>query len=42
MEQNISVQEYYKIILYLYQLKNSDTIQIYLWKSECQKKILKI
>ena len=28
MEQNISIQEYYKIILYLYQLKSTLNISV--------------
>ena len=48
MEQNISIQEYYKIILYLCQLKNTLNILVALLQficgnlMECQKKILKI
>ena len=48
MEQNISIQEYYKIILYLYQLKNTLNVLVALREfirenvMECQKKILKI
>ena len=48
MEQNISIQEYYKIILYLYQLRNTLNISVALLKfiredlMECQKKVLRI
>ena len=48
MEENISTQEYYKIIFYLYQLKNTLNILVALLKfihgnlMECQKKLLKI
>ena len=48
MEQSISIQEYYKIILNLYQLKNTLNVLVALHKfvpenvRECQKKILKI
>ena len=31
MEKNISIQEYYKIILYLYQLKNTLNILVALY-----------
>ena len=43
MDQNISVQEYYKIILYSYQLKNALSILVALLEficgnlMECQK-----
>ena len=48
MEQNIFLQEYFKIIYYLYQLKNTLNILVALLGlkrenlMECQKKILKI
>ena len=47
MVQNVSIQEYYKIILYLYQLKNTLNIFMALLEfirgnlMKCQKKILK-
>ena len=47
MEQNIFLQEYYKIIQYLYQLKDTLKILVALLRlirgnlMECQKKILK-
>ena len=46
MTQNISFQEYYKIILYLYKLKNTLNILVALLAfiggnlMECQKKVL--
>ena len=46
--QNISIQEYYKIILHLYQLRNKLNVLVALLGftcrnlMECQKKILKI
>ena len=46
MERNISFQEYYKIILYLYQLKNTLNILVSQLKfisgnlTECQKKTI--
>ena len=48
MEQHIFIQKYYKIILYLYQLKNILNILVALLEFirrnliECQKKLLKI
>ena len=48
MAQKISIQEYYKIILYLYQLKNTSNILVGLLEFipgnliECQMKVLKI
>ena len=48
MEQNIFLQEYFKIIWYLHQLKNTLNILVALLGfihgnlMECQKKILKI
>ena len=48
MEQNISIHEYYKIILYSYQLKNTLNILVALLRficgnvMECQKEMLKI
>ena len=48
MEQNVSLQEYLKIIYYLYQLKNTLHILVALLGlilenlMECQKKILEI
>ena len=48
MEQNISIKEYCKIILYLYQLKNTLHILVVLLESirenliKCQRKVLKI
>ena len=48
MEKNISIQEYYKVIFYLYQLKNKLNILVTLLAfirgnlMEFQKKILKI
>ena len=48
MEQNIFLQEYFKIIKYLYQLKNTLNVLLALLglirgnPVECQKKMLKI
>ena len=48
MEQNISIQDYYKLVLHSYQLKNTSNILVVLLEFirgnliECQKKELKI